>query len=358
VARRNIFKSQTQDCKEILVCIEDVHSCFSADLLNLQKSLLKTQNSTILLSQYRNEYSLVTNGNQFLESISELSSGIIQHVSPLQERVRLGPASPSHGNVNPFLGGSSSSSGAVSIFGGSSSNSVQPAPMFGGATLPQTSSSVFGGGAGGAQSNPFRGGNPQPSPLFGGGSSAQNMNPFMGGAGSAGQAVNQPSPFASSSLSASPFNAATFGGSTFGFGASPAPQGSIFGGGAASVFGGQPSSVFQAAPPEGGGGAAPAIKSFSFAAAAMGTPQLQSLVASPSAPQAAVAQTSVAAARVPASNPFSSAAPPASSAPSQPDSGVHSPLNELTEQEKAAFMAPTFSKGCIPLRPPPLQLCS
>jgi len=38
-------------------------------------------------------------------------------------------------------------------------------------------------------------------------------------------------------------------------------------------------------------------------------------------------------------------------------SGTYTPLDQLTEEEKAAFLAPEFELGSVPTRPPPKELC-
>merc|ERR1712013_472454 len=36
---------------------------------------------------------------------------------------------------------------------------------------------------------------------------------------------------------------------------------------------------------------------------------------------------------------------------------IWTPLDQLTEAEKAAYLAPEFELGCVPTRPPPKELC-
>lgn len=59
---------------------------------------------------------------------------------------------------------------------------------------------------------------------------------------------------------------------------------------------------------------------------------------------------------------FGSAIPQSSSAPQTPSTVLtvtttYTPMNELTEEEKAQFMATAFTFGKIPERPPPKELC-
>jgi len=315
------------------------------------------------------------------------------------------PAQPSGGGL--FGGSSSTSSGGIfggttpatsgGMFGGNTSSAgggifgkqstaanssgifspAKPSSVFGGGSTfgqsSQANTSVFGGAAAqNSQSSVFGGSGTTSSNLFGsGGSAASSVGSVFGGTPSTSGSV-----FGGSSVFGSTSNQSTFG--------SPAPasSGSIFGSSSgtptstfgaaatatpqkAGIFGsaGSGSSIFGAAAEKQTGFSSPQPTGASlFGQSTTSTvvsttqPTGQSLFGG-SGLFGAAAQTSTGGGGLFGKSDSSGTGLFGHVEKQMDPSCIWTPLDQLTEAEKAAYLAPEFELGRVPTRPPPKEWC-